>query len=338
VLLVLFSFNFLAKSIACDNHDLSIELKDIYDGMKSRRDFFDPFKAEIRISTSQTQKYLDQAFQKGATGLPLQWDAQYSFAVRGNRIWESKVETNSSRKGGPTFLLFNGKHTVWPHSQDKCFNISSGPPKFHLCLTPAEVMGENSLFLAIEKSVVGKESSNSLIIRSARLDGQNLLVVVFYPQSKWTNELVFIPSNSYAIRSMVIKDENGTMLLRANVSEFYGSESGFYPRKGTVEKFTLDSGSLQTPQMIQRFDVTLASCDPSIVSDSIFAFPFPDGSQFYDTDLGVWVRDIDLAESHLNNVVAELRHNHWPWYIYFSGIVVVIFVSAIFLRWRNRSR
>lgn len=330
--LLLFATSISTHSVQV-NYDS--QLKEIFKNLKSRREFLDPFKAEIRFYNFQSQKYLDSFPKNSVNSFTVSPEAKYTLMTRGGKIRESSEERDSKLMGKVSFLLSNGKNTFWPHFQDKCFNMSSGPPKFHVCLTPTEVMGENALYKSIESAESGRDAATSIAIRSVQQENQDLVVTFFFPKSKWTNRVSFVPSMGYAIRSLSVIDERGRLLGRSTVDEFYGPDVGFYPRKGIIESFLPSLGNNQPPQMTQRFEV-VATCDPSAVPESTFAFAFPKGSQFYDTDLGVWVRDVDLVESHLNDVVAELRNEGKP--LYRWALAVVIGIIVILLIWKIRTR
>ena len=90
--------------------------------------------------------------------------------------------------------------------------------------------------------------------------------------------------------------------------------------------------------MTQVFNVSFATTDPPKVSKDLFAYDFPKGAQFYDTDLGVWVRDADIAESHLKNVVKELRNDRMPRYVWYIALVTFIFFAACYWKWRSRTK
>lgn len=336
VVTFVFIFSFTTDSVGQTTSNSARQIEEIVLGIKSRNDFLDPMLLKYSTNTKATSKWvrvIPDAYP--SEGTAKEWRTDYTIAVSSGRRWETKTEYDENRKG-QHFLLFNGKGTVWPHQKLNCFNIANGPPSFHICRTPTNLSGEESLQLALEQSLKG---GPQVTVQRLTRDGEALTVTIKHQQSGWTNELRFLPEKSYAIQSLSIRDEDGQLLSHLQVFDFGAADQAYYPMKGRVEKYMVPANRYGAkPQQIVDFSVEKLSTDRRDIPDNTFIYPFPDGSQFYDTDLSLWVRDVDLAESHLDKVVGELRGDSQtlPWY-YWMGIsaIALVLVGGIVRYWRS---
>jgi hypothetical protein len=88
-----------------------------------------------------------------------------------------------------------------------------------------------------------------------------------------------------------------------------------------------------------EFHVTSIETTVGKIPDRLFTFEFPEDASVFDQDLKVYVRNTELTESHLAEVIQRAggHRNLWEqWWFLLAACLAITGLGVCYVKWRAR--
>ena len=207
-----------------------------------------------------------------------------------------------------------------------------GSEASYACETPFRIGGERQLLSDLTYWASGNPVHASVVPEG----GENgaTVVEVRYPNGAH-NKYWLLPEKGWAIRRREANNATGPMNF-SDVKEtgvFHGIP---YPKQGRGGNY-MNTGALGATV---EFEVDSIETRAALIPDSLFLVDIPKTASVYDGDLHVTVRNTEVQESHLKEVVARAGgHGGWGWWLWaLVGVFVLAFAGLAVWFFRRGKR
>ncbi len=209
------------------------------------------------------------------------------------------------------------------------YTIKKQPDRGYTSASPFEVVGERQLL-----SDLSYWSSGGAVHFSVMPEGgaNGATVVEFRYPTGPHSKYWLLPTKGWGIRRREAYNASGPMNF-SDVKEtgvFHGIP---YPKQGRRENY-MNTGELGATV---DFDVDSFETRAAQIPDSLFLVDIPKTASVYDGDLHVTVRNTEIQESHLKEVVARAAGRGWGWWLW-AAVGVFVLALAGLAAWLYRRR
>ncbi len=203
---------------------------------------------------------------------------------------------------------------------------------------PFALTGEEILRSVLRAWVDGKERIADIsATQSVEQDGKRVLVLTwYYPESNWRIKTQVLPDDGWILKRYENCNDRGEFVDRTEVDQFETVSGIVFPKSGRAEHYIRGNVLGTTTTFAVEFIETRAGRIP----DSLFRFEFPPDAILYDSDSKVTIRNSEVAQSYLAEIVRRLgppRRQWLKWAGVAAGAVGVLVIIAAAL-WRRRRR
>ena len=317
-------------------------LRKVLSTFVARRELMNPIFAKYRITTAETADWVkatagpDSNHAAGARDVLI--EAQY--ARKGvqslTRIARVKPELVGGPEGwlGLDFTLYNGYTSVWKSGKEGEYMISKKPANRTSVQSPLEFARELPVLQTLQDWADQTMATSAMIAKTEYAGQPELLVTLVFTKTGWKNKIWLMPDREYVVRRCEVYNSADEPVSRVEVTSFRDVNGVPFPMAATETHYMSKKRLGYTAKM----EVLNVEMDARGVPDSLFQFEFPATATIYDTDLKVFVRRTEVAESHLNEAIERLAPpsllRRWM-YVALVPIAVGA-VALVLLRWRKR--
>ena len=322
------------------NSDL---LNNILQACRSRQKISENIWVRFRFRDVQSAEYMKR-ISRNANAKELILAGQGEFAQKGTKVRSWARRENRSDQYwdehdwlGESFIVYNGEISIRPSSQDKIFMISRAYDKKVAAERPTSIMGEELMFSELEAWASGKGKISDIRVLADKTYADEVVALQWkYPQGQATVKAWFVPSQGWILR----RYEEGVSYCKSSrfheATEYIEHEGLYYPKKG-LNKLFMEDGQLQGST---EFEVESLETRASHIPDSLFQYEIPKDAQVWDNDLKVMVRNTELTESHLAELIRRLGPPPSLWVRWSLSVIAVtgfvILAARTLRRVRNR--
>jgi hypothetical protein len=163
-----------------------------------------------------------------------------------------------------------------------------------------------------------------------------LLLEILFPPPGWRNKYWLLPDNDYQVLRYEVQNGKGEPVDKGLTQEITNEKGVFYPIRGKNDHYMAGAKLGFTIE----FQVSSIETKPRKIPDSLFIFEFPEDASIYDQDLKVFVRNTDLTESHLAEVIRRAggHRNLWQEWWFLLGLVLVLSAGGVAVVWWRKKR
>ncbi len=270
----------------------------------------------------------------------LRYKAQAEYARKGTktRSWWRYDDPTMRSWLGEDFILYNGEISIRLSNQENVFLISKAPAQGRVPELPTYVSAEDPLRDFLASWEAGQEELTNVTVKEEQQDGHDPVLHFGWTgrKSQWSGHCWVVPSKNWMIRKLEQRAPPGRLVIVHEIDEYITSDGLYYPKRARRTSF-YDNGRVESRTDI---DVESVETQASRIPDSLFQFELPKGSQLWDEDLKVMVRDTELTESHLAEVIRRLGPPRSPWVTWMwasLSVGVLALAGWVLLRiWRRR--
>lgn len=326
----------LARSQSPSVDELLGQLLVAYDRREAQ---LNPCLVKYRALVTETSAW--QAVGKSSNNAPksdLKWEVLADYARKGNkwRAWANRSHPMAPNQGQEDFLIFNGETQFRPSNRPGEYLLSSSTDQTrgYMVEPPLVVVGEDSLHKVLRNWREGKARISSKSVLQVPEFGDGAFLLELTSPTGASSKYWILPQQDYALRKWEMCMRRGHLTCRSESTGYSEHHGIFFPTQGRKEHY-LPSGKLG---YAIEFTVTQFETSASNVPDRLFQFAVPPGSTLYDSDRNVSVRDVELSQSHLNEVVSKLAPPKlWQNWLLVGGIALVLLALVCgYLLWRRR--
>lgn len=316
------------------------ELRLLFKAIDNRQKQYNPIWVCFRLDITESAKYLEQ-LKPGYKDGDRQSKYSCQYARKGTRIRSSVKGEGGTMTRWLTeeFYIYTGEISISPTNEKDVFKISRNAKPAVLIEQPPHLLTEQQLHQDLDLWAQGRLSLYRIkILEEKAVDGEPMILLTWtYPKTNWKCTCLTVPVQDWTVRSYqdhFPSDKIGTAL---EVKEYLTSAGLYYPRIGSRTDY-FEDGSIQKKV---SFQVDQLETQDSKIPDHLFQFDFPKGSQIWDEDLKVMVRDTELTESHLAELVrhaASSRRLVTQWLAVAICLLNVVLFTLVLLRWIGRTQ
>lgn len=235
-----------------------------------------------------------------------------------------------------SFWLYNGQVAVRKSNQENTYLITKNATPNWMAELPTSVSRGDTLLKTLDEwltapnTVVGTKTEDRVACQKV------LLLDLVYPESKWKNTIRLLPERGFTISQFESIDSNRRPVDIAEVTDFHDVNGIHYPKKVTAKHYMSHSRLGYT----QILEVSSVLTEARQIPDGMFRFEFPPGSQVWDEDTKTMVRQSELTESHLREVVRQLAPTPslWKRWWFLGGACAGVTLLLVGLRYVVRRR
>ncbi len=233
-------------------------------------------------------------------------------------------------------MLYNGEIEITQSSFPGQYLITRAPTGHQLAEPPLAVVGEDNLRILLNQWREGKWKFKKVVATEMTDPGENVLLLdILFPPPGWRNKYWLLPDNDFQVRRYEQYDGNGKPVNKGIALEMSNNERIPYPTRGKYDHY-MGGGELG---YTAEFEVASIETNPRKIPDGLFIFEFPDNASVFDQDMKVFVRNTDLTESHLAEVIRRAggHRNLWQEWWFLLGVVGgAAGLGVGFVRWRKK--
>ncbi len=314
-------------------------LKVIQRVYKARVDQMNPIHVRYRTTQVETPVWVahnstKKTQQAKSEGRVFVHDAEY--ARKDNKFWSSTrpVESISDLIPGGTawsrdqFCLYNGTVLIRKSARENEYLLSTKSSESWIAPSPTYIVQEDGLLEALN----GRDSGQVVITAMVSDKSEQALKVLALdlqdPKTKWRNKIELLPNRDFSVRRFDVFNQSGDPVDLIDVTSIEDVNGIPYPMKATVKHYMSGNRLGYTLSL----EVLSVETGADKVPDSLFQFVFPKDSTIWDEDLKVYVRQTELSESHLDEVVRQLAPPtpYWKrwWVIAISVTIPILLIFA----------
>ncbi len=317
-------------------------LKRVLATYEARTQQMNPIYVRYRVTEIETAAWVVVSRNlKNADGLLPEQSTRKEgeYARKGNKI-RSFVHLVDAPPGVPvltdwnreSFWIYNGEISIRKSNREKEYLLTKKTDPWWWLEPPTMICPEEGVLSSLRQWVAGSSKAVSQV--TERMDGDRRIIDVDiqYPDTKWSNKIRFLPDKDYAIEHMESFNAIGGRVEVKDVTAFQTVNGLIYP-KSAVRKHYMREGKLASTHLLEVDSVEL---DAGKVPDSLFQFEIPKGSTLFDEDLKTTVRQSEVSESQLDEVVRRLAPPIPLWKRWW--MIAAAVVGAAILVWLYRVR
>ena len=273
---------------------------------------------------------------------PQTWVEEWEFARKGTktRVWQRQHRAGVNEWSRDQFRIYNGEIEISPSNEKNVFVVSTTPDKvLNLAdASPFDIVGEETLHGFLKLWAKGQAQVTVRADSETREMGERVRVVELdAPKTKWKDKCWFLPEKDWILLRQESYNEKGGPVDKWRGSDYREAQGLFYPKQGRHEHY-LANGALGYTVLV---DVKLVEVAANKIPDSLFEFEIPKDASVYDNDLKVMVRNADLTQSHLDEVIKRIAPSpplwrRW-WLITASAACLILLASVAYWRAKHRA-
>jgi hypothetical protein len=312
-----------------DNESFLKRIIKIYD---DRQEQFNPIWVRYQLN-----RFESPAWQKAfGRKLPaLRWTIQAEFAQKGNktRSWCNRKHPSFAPLDiSEDFFVFTGDITIGVSNQKNTYFISKKKEEKYAAETPWSLSGEENLLKGLKWWKAKQPELPGMIIRDQEIDGKkNILLQWTDSSTTWKVTCWFLPDQGWLLRAQEIRNETGVVIDRSEVQETETVGGIVFPKRIEKEHF-IKGGELATKDIMQ---VSTIETQPSKIPDRLFQYEFTKDDVLWDNDLKVVVRQPEVYQSHLKEVIERAGPPKRPW-ISWLVLTLLVVCGTVAIAWRLR--
>lgn len=308
-------------------------LQEVLHVIETRRERMNPLWVRYEV-----HRIVTPAWQKGARGGREDSHSEAEYACKGTKTRSWVAPGNSGAGRQEDFIIFNGEVQIQPSNKENEYILSKAPSVKRTAPSPLSITGADGFFQSLKSWQAGKTKIAGLsVTRGQDKDDEPLAVVEIRYGTGWRNKAWLLPDRGYALRRIEVYNAKDEFVDRSQVLEFMTVNGLIYPKRGQSEHF-LAGGKLG---FTETFQVSRLETEAGKIPDSLFRFDVPEGASVWDDDLKVMVRNTELTQSHLNEVLLRLGtpQSLWKKWWFLGGTTVgVALFGYVGLRWWRRRK
>jgi hypothetical protein len=316
------------------------QLRLLSDAIQKRRNQFNPIWVRYRLDITESGKYLSQV-KPGYTGGEQKTKFSCQYARKGTRIKAAAKRDEGTMLGwlDELFYTYTGEISIWPTNEKHVYNISKNPREEYPIEKPPHLLIEDqinhrlNLWTQRQLPISGITSLEEKVVNGECTS----LLAWSYPKTKWKSRCLTVPGQDWIIKTYQDDFPSGKIGILVEVTEYRTSGGLYYPQTGSRTDYFEDG----TIQRRVAFEVDQLETQDSKIPDSLFQYDFPKGSQIWDDDLKVMVRNTELTESHLAEVVrhaASARSVPAQWLAALLCLANISVLTVLLFTWMRRAQ
>jgi hypothetical protein len=297
-----------------------------------------PIWVRYEVDRSETKEWI-QSFGGKHPAVAKFSHNSIEYALKGDKsLWKCEYGDESrSPWDKENFMLYNGEIEVSKGNSNQ-FLITRNRTGHQFPDAPLDVVGENRLRGLLNDWSQGKWKFKEVVQTELTQSGENVLLLdILFPPPGWRDKYWLLTDKDYMVqRSELYNDKRDR--FETGVAQEISNVNGIaFPVRGKTEHFLRDGKLGYTAE----FRATSVESKASKIPDRLFEFEFPEEASVYDQDLKVFVRNTDLMESHLTEVIRRAGGHRYLWteWWFLLAVVLVLTTSGFgFVLWRRKRR
>jgi len=282
-------------------------LKEIYEAFRTREQQLNPVWIKYTLHLAQTGEYFNRRGKTSGESADHKITLEGEFARKGNRTrtWAINHDPDPRVPARETFRIFTGQVMITTLNEPNAYAISEHSDVLMEAESPYGIVGEEMLYVSLQQWMEGKKQIEVHTEPQAKTGspGGMLVLELRYPKDSWKNKCWFMPEKGWTLHRFEVFNAAGEIVNACQAEEYQDAGGIFIPKRGQ-RKHYLKGGRLGETV---AFELSFAETRANRIPDTLFQFDFPKDSQIWDKDRKVFVRNADITESHLNEVVAQAR-------------------------------
>jgi hypothetical protein len=243
------------------------------------------------------------------------------FARKGNktRSWAT-FEQPKTEWEGDWFTIFTGEISIYPSNQANVYIVTKKQTGNYACSTPFQLGRENHILETLGLLTKGKSVVTSCT-ETVEESGEKIVVLEWSSlKTNWRDKCWLLSSKDWAIQKYQSFDDKNQLMNDLSVTEFETFRGTVFPKCG-IESLYLQGKQERTTE----FFVDTFENESTKIPDKLFQYTFPKGSSIWDNDLKVYVRNTELTQTHLDEVVRRAGGDTWSvtWWFFGSAAFCV---------------
>jgi hypothetical protein len=319
-----------ADKVRAQGTPSSQPLQSLYEALSDRHQRSNPIWVRFHTDSFESSDY-QKLLSNGKDSAERSYRFEGEFARNGvkTRSWGKYDHPPEYQWLGEMFFIFNGEISIHPLSQANIFSVSKTPDTTVVEDLPTMITGEDILREQLETWKQNKGSvANVETKQETSQDREPLLLISWtYSRSGFKCKCWVSPSADWFIKRFEEYFPNGQLANSYESSEYETGNAVFYPTRGTRTRH-LKTGQLAAKTLFALDSIETRS---SRIPDTLFQYEIPAGCQIWDDDLKTMVRDTDLTESHLAEVIRRLGPHPQVWRQW--GLVLLIGLACSLGAW-----
>ncbi|MCI0456779.1 MAG: DUF4381 domain-containing protein [Gemmataceae bacterium] len=294
-----------------------------------------PIWVRYELATLETAAWQRVFHEKEAGEVRIAVEGEFARKGTKRRSWGRRADPRLPAAFQEYFVLYNGEIQIRPSGKEREYIISKQSPADYAAETPLYVAGEEDFHDNLRGWVNGKYKAPKVSL-SETVDsaGEKVVAVQITAATGEKYKAWLLPEQGHVLQRYERYNQGGGLAGRSEVQEFMTVNGFVYPKRGRWEHFTRDHGL----GFMTTFVVKSLETEPRKVPDSLFQFELPKDASVWDDDLKVLVRNTELAQSHLEEVIrrAGPPRRWWqPWWGW-AGLAGVVLLLVFAFRWYRR--
>lgn len=314
-------------------------LNRVRQGLNHRHQQMSPIWVRFDLHVNQTKDWWEATRPEKDSGDKRLSYQIAEFAFKGNKcFWKvENIDADLSEWAREDFLVYNGEVEITQSNSPRQYLITRTRTGHQLAEPPLAVVGEDDLRLLLNQWAEGKWKFKKVVATQMTEQGEDLILLdILFPPPGWRNKYWLLPDNDFQVRRYEQYDGNGKPVNKGIALEVSNEKGIPYPTRGKKDHY-MGGGKLG---FTVDFQVRSIESQPGKIPDSLFIFEFPEDASVYDEDLKVFVRNTDLTESHLAEVIRRAggHRNLWREWWFLLGLVLTLAACGVAVRRWRRSR
>jgi hypothetical protein len=269
------------------------------------------------------------------------YDDEGEVVIKNNmkRTWSGNAAPDRPQSYQESFHVFNGTTEVSHFGDSNRFLLRRSPSGLNDAEPPWSMSGEERL-LAYLRSWEKKTSDLKLVSTSMTRgfgDEEVCLIVFDYPNASGREKAWLLPGKEWIPWKLEIYDGKGNLTSIWETFEFMARDDLPFPKRGRRQVYNQKEIINDT-----QYEVTSLELDAGNIPDDLFAVKFPKDAEFWDEDENVLIRNPEVAQSHLQSIIANAgQRTSWGQVYAIVGGAGLVLIAALALSlafWRRRRR
>ncbi len=308
-------------------------LKEILHTYEKREEQLNP--VWIRFHTTYWESRAWRAIlARGEEPQEARWTVEGDFARKGvkRRSWSQKGRPSPTGEwDAEQFFIYNGEAEISRIFKQEVYTITKAPQSLYVSEPPFRIAGEHQLLSDLSYWSTGKPVHISVVPEVG--EERCMRLEVRYPNGAH-NKFWLLPGKGWSIRRREAYNEQNGPMNFSDIKETGVFQGIPYPKTGRRENY-MNTGALGATV---EFEVDLFETCAAHIPDSLFLVDIPKTADVYDGDLHVTVRNTEVQESHLKEVVARAAgRGGWGWWLW-AGVGIFVLALAGSAAWFYRRR
>jgi hypothetical protein len=285
-----------------------------------RQEQHDPIWVKFKIDHFEAPawKPANQAADQNPNSSRVSYDGEYARKGTKTRSWAGHPN------GLNPLRIFNGEVTIQQSAKSNRFILSNKADSLTMTEPPWSILGEEQIRQELQLWADGKAPITSISVSEVpSVDGNGLLTIEWVSSSSgWKHKCWVMPAQDWSLHRYEVYNDQGGPISAAEATRFMTIGGAVFAASGGRKNF-LRSGELGRTD---DFEVQSLVTSAREVPDRLFQVDFPPDAEIWDEDLKVFVRNSEIAQSHLDEII---RRATAPRSMFLSWLLIAATAGAL---------